>query len=206
MVSMLQASLRAPVTRLITPMCRGLLKLGLSANGMSAIGALGAAITAIYFFGNGKFFIGFFITLAFVLSDLFDGTMARLSESGGSKWGALLDSTLDRITDATLLGAVAYFLYDSHDQLFVVVLVAMVAGGLVSYIKARAESLEIPCNGGLAERTERLIIAFLAIFLQSVHVSFALAIGMWILAIVSVYTVGERLIIVYRATLLRANK
>ena len=196
---MLQKSLRVPVTRIITPVCRGLLRLGISANAMSAFGALGSGVSAIYFFSSGRFLIGSVITVLFVLSDLLDGTMARLSKTG-SQWGALLDSTLDRITDAAILGSLAYFLAQQHDRLVPVVLTALVAGGLVSYIKARAESLGIECNGGIAERTERLVIALLSLFLTGLAIPYALSIGMWILALVSIYTVGERLIIVYKGS------
>ena len=196
---MLQKSLRAPVTRIITPICRGLLKAGLTANAVSTIGAAGSVISAIYFYSRGEFLIGTIATVVFALSDLLDGTMARLAQTG-SKWGALLDSTLDRMTDSAVLGSVAYFLSKQNDRLVSVVLTALVAGGLVSYIKARAESLNIDCNGGLAERTERLIIAFLAIFLAGFSVPYALAIGMWILCIASIYTVIERLLIVYKGS------
>jgi len=81
-----------------------------------------------------------------------------------------------------------------------VIAVALAAGQLVSYIKARAESLDIECNGGIAERTERLIIALVAIGFAGLGVSYILAIGFWLLALLSVFTVGQRLLIVYRAT------
>ena len=196
---MLQNSLRAPVTRIITPVCRGLLRLGLSANAVSAMGAMGSSVSAIYFFSRGKFFLGVVITLIFVLSDALDGTMARLSDTG-SKWGALLDSTLDRITDAAVLGSLAYWLSQTNDRLLPVVLTALVGGNLVSYIKARAESLGIECNGGFAERTERLVITFISLALAGLSIPFALAIGMWILAFATLFTTMERLAIVYKAT------
>lgn len=175
------------------------MKAGLTANAVSAIGAAGSAISAIYFYSHGKFLVGTIVTALFVLSDLLDGTMARLAKNG-SNWGALLDSTLDRITDSAVLGSVAYFLSQQNDPLVPVVLTALVAGGLVSYIKARAESLNIVCNGGLAERTERLIIAFLAIILAGFSIPYALAVGMWILSIGSTYTVIERMVIVYKGS------
>jgi len=196
---MLQNSLRAPVTRIITPVCRGLLRLGFSANAVSAIGALGSSMSAIYFYSHGQFFLGTIISTLFVLSDLLDGTMARLSQTG-SRWGALLDSTLDRITDAAILGSVAYFLSQTHDRMVPVVLTALVSGGMVSYIKARAESLDIECNGGFAERTERLIIALVSIGLAGLSVPYALALGMWALAIASLYTACERMVIVYKGS------
>ena len=198
---MISASIKAPVTKVVTPLCRWLLKIGVSANLLSAIGGLGASVSAIIFFSHGIYFWGMVITLFFILFDLLDGTLARMSESGGSKWGALLDSTLDRISDAAVLGSVAYYLMKSHDRLVPVLIIALVAGGLVSYIKARAEGLGIPCNGGLAERTDRLIIIFVALGFAGLGVPYVLAVGAWLLALASVYTVCERLAIVYRATL-----
>lgn len=198
---MISASIKAPVTRVITPLCGWLLARGVSANLLSAIGGLGASVSAIAFFSRGIYFWGMVVTLFFILFDLLDGTLARMSDSGGSTWGALLDSTLDRISDAAVLGSVAYFLMKSHDRLVPVLIVALVAGGLVSYIKARAEGLGIACNGGLAERTDRLIIIFLALGLAGLNVPYALMVGAWLLALASVYTIFERLLIVYRATM-----
>lgn len=197
---MISASIKEPVTRVITPLCRWLLKIGVGANLISAIGGLGASVCAIAFFTHGIYFWGMVVTLFFILFDLLDGTMARMSESGGSTWGALLDSTLDRISDAAVLGSVAYFLMKSHDRLVPVLIIALVAGGLVSYIKARAEGLGIECNGGFAERTDRLIIIFVALGFAGLGVPYILAVGAWILALASVYTIFERLAIVYRAT------
>ena len=70
---------------------------------------------------------------------------------------------------------------------------------MVSYIKARAESLGIECNGGLAERSERLIIALAAFGLHGLGVDYAMAIGVWVLAIISIFTMVQRLMIVYKA-------
>jgi CDP-diacylglycerol--glycerol-3-phosphate 3-phosphatidyltransferase len=197
---MLQNSLRIPVTRVITPLCRGLLRLGLSANLVSSLGAIGTVLSALYFYPRGNLFVGSLVVLFFILFDLLDGTMARLSDSGSSSWGALLDSTLDRISDAFLLAAIMLYLIQTDDRLIAVVLVAIVAGGMVSYIKAKAESLGIECEGGFAERTERLMIALIAISLHGLNLPYILAIGMWILALASVYTAIERMRIVYVAT------
>jgi len=188
------------MVRVVTPLCRWLLKRGVTANQVSAVGGLGSSVSAIAFFSHGNYFWGMVVTLFFILFDLLDGTLARMTDSGGSKWGALLDSTLDRISDAAVLGALAYFLMKSHDRLVPVLFVALVAGGLVSYIKARAEGLGIECNGGLAERTDRLIIIFVALGFAGLGVPYILAVGAWLLAVASVYTICERLAIVYRAT------
>jgi len=196
---MLQRSIKAPVTRVITPLCRGLLKAGITPNVMSALGGLGSSASAILLFGTGHFFAAAIVTTLFVLFDLLDGTMARISNSS-SRWGALLDSTLDRVSDAAILGSVAYWLSRSHDRLVPVVLAVLILGSLISYIKARAEGLDIECNGGIAERTERLIIILVATGLHGIGLSYVLAIGFWILFILSFITVVQRLAIVYKGS------
>jgi CDP-diacylglycerol--glycerol-3-phosphate 3-phosphatidyltransferase len=75
-----------------------------------------------------------------------------------------------------------------------------VAGFLVSYIRAKAESLQIECRGGFAERTERLIILLTAIGFTGLGVEYILTIGIWFLAIASVVTVIQRLRIVWKET------
>ena len=197
MGKMLQESLRAPVTRLITPICRGLIKLGVSANMVTAIGALFTILAAIFTFPRGQFFLGTMLIIVFVLFDLLDGTVARLSAKGSNSWGALLDSTLDRLTDAVILGSILWFCIDTEDPLVPLVLLSIVFGFLISYIKARSESLGIECNGGLAERSERIIIVLTTTGFAGLGVPYVMAIGFWILAIVSLATVLQRLKIVY---------
>ena len=196
---MLQRSIKAPVTRVITPLCRGLLKAGITPNVMSALGGLGSSASAILLFGTGHFLAAAIVTTLFVLFDLLDGTMARISNSS-SRWGALLDSTLDRVSDAAILGSVAYWLSRSNDRLVPVVLAVLILGSLISYIKARAEGLDIECNGGIAERTERLIIILVATGLHGIGISHVLAVGFWILFALSFITVAQRLAIVYKGS------
>ena len=90
------------MTRLITPVCEYLLRRGLTANMLTAIGAIGVVIASFTLFASGELFLGTLLITFFALSDLLDGTMARISKSTGSKWGAFLDSTLDRISDAAI--------------------------------------------------------------------------------------------------------
>ena len=136
----------------------------------------------------------------FVLFDLLDGTIARLSDKGSNAWGALLDSTLDRLTDAVIIGSILWYLIDVGDRLVPLVLITVVLGFLISYIKARSESLGIPCNGGLAERSERLIILVAATGLTGLQIPYSLAIGLWVLALASLFTVLQRLLIVYKGS------
>ena len=196
---MLQRSLRDPVARKIEPFVRFLVKIGITANIISTLGGVGSTIAALYFFSNGEFFVGVIVVAFFVLFDLFDGAVARASQSGESKWGALLDSTLDRISDSAIfIGGLLFFLKTS-DSLTVIFLIAATASFLVSYIKARAESLRIECDGGIAERSERLIIVLVAYGLHGLGLNYAMAIGMWLVAILSIVTALQRMMIVYKA-------
>ena len=199
MVIMLQRSLRDPVAKIIAPLVKTLIKMRVSANQISAIGGLGSVVSALYFFSNGRFFIGVIWVSVFVAFDLFDGAVARASNKGISKWGALLDSTLDRLSDAAIfIGALIYFI-DQNDPLVPVLLIATFASFMVSYIKARAESLLIKCEGGLAERGERVIIILTAYGLHGLGVNYAMAVGIWLLALISVVTMIQRMMIVYKA-------
>ena len=196
---MLQRSLRDPVAKIISPIVRLLVKMGVSANTISTIGGLGSIASALYFFPKGDFFIGVIFVTLFVLSDLFDGAVARASNKGESKWGALLDSTLDRFSDAAIFIGALLFYIELSDPLVVVLLVAVSASFMVSYIKARAESLSIACNGGVAERSERLIIVLVAYGFHGLGVDYVMAIGLWTVALLSLFTVYQRMMIVYKA-------
>ena len=176
-----------------------MVKLGVSANLISVIGGLGSILTALYFFPKGEFFTGVIFVSAFVAFDLFDGAVARASNQGVSKWGALLDSTLDRLSDAAIFIGGLLFFVDQNDRLVPVFLVATFASFMVSYIKARAESLEIKCDGGIAERGERILIVLTAYGLHGLSVNYAMAIGMWALALLSIITMIQRMFIVYKA-------
>jgi CDP-diacylglycerol--glycerol-3-phosphate 3-phosphatidyltransferase len=152
---------------------------------------------ALLTFPKGELFLGTLLIVFFVLFDLLDGTIARLSAKGSNAWGALLDSTLDRLTDAVILGSVLWYLISEDDALVPLVLTTIVLGFLISYIKARSESLGIQCNGGLAERTERLIIVLTTTGFAGLGVPYIMGIGFWVLAIASLLTVLQRLRIVY---------
>ena len=196
---MLSARLKPAVTRLITPVASMALRLGITPNAVTWIGAVGVVAAALYFYPKGEFFIGTLIICVMALSDLFDGTMARISKKGSSKWGGFLDSTIDRITDSAVLVGVSIYLINMDDVLAVVVMVTLVTGILVPYIRAKAECFGIECSGGIAERTERLIISLTAIGFSGLGVPYIMAIGMWLLAVLGTYTVIQRMLIVKRA-------
>lgn len=199
MVVMLSASLKPAVSRAINPIARGALRMGLTPNAVTFAGAIGLVSSALYFYPRQEFFVGTLFIVFFSLSDLFDGAMARISQSGASRWGGFLDSTIDRITDSAILLGLAIALIESNDPLVSIALGALVVGTLVPYIRAKAESLGIECSGGIAERTERLIIALTAIGFEGLNIPYALAIGVWLLFILAAITVVQRILIVKAA-------
>jgi len=196
---MLSRTLKPAVTRLITPVASFALRIGITPNAVTWVGAVGVVASALYFYPRGDFFIGTAFIAFFALSDLFDGTMARISKAGASQWGSFLDSTIDRVTDSAILLGVSIYLINNDDLLSFVVIATLVTGMLVPYIRAKAESFSIECTGGIAERTERLIIALSTIALDGLGVSYVLPVGMWLLAVLGAVTVIQRMLIVRKA-------
>jgi CDP-diacylglycerol--glycerol-3-phosphate 3-phosphatidyltransferase len=196
---MLSARLKPTVTRFITPVASFALRLGITPNAVTWTGAVAVVAAALYFYPKGEFFTGTLVICIMALSDLFDGTMARISHKGSSKWGGFLDSTIDRITDSAILVGLSIYLINNDDSLAIVVMVTLVTGMLVPYIRAKAECFGIECSGGIAERTERLIISLAAIGLSGLGIPYIMAIGMWLLAVLGTYTVIQRMLIVKRA-------
>ncbi|MFI7220116.1 phosphatidylinositol phosphate synthase [Micromonospora maritima] len=198
MAKIFQVTARAGMTRVVEPIARGLLRAGVSPNAVTVTGTVGVLVGALGFGARGELVAGALIVTVFALTDLLDGTMARMS-GGSTRFGAFLDSSMDRIADSAVFGAVAYWLATEHDYSGVAAaLICLAAGGLVSYVKARAEGLGMTCNVGIAERTERLLIVGVGGLLTGVGVRPALEVALWLLAAVSIFTVGQRMAHVYR--------
>jgi CDP-diacylglycerol--glycerol-3-phosphate 3-phosphatidyltransferase len=189
---MISGALKPTVTRLINPVARLALRTGLTPNSVTVLGAIGLVSSALYFYTNEDYFVGTLVITVFALSDLFDGAMARISEQGSSLWGGFLDSTIDRVTDSAIIIAILIPLISAEDSLALVGLMTLVTGLLIPYIRAKAESFNIQCSVGIAERTERLIILLTAIGLHGLGVPYAMATGLWLLAILGVVTVFQR--------------
>jgi CDP-diacylglycerol--glycerol-3-phosphate 3-phosphatidyltransferase len=188
------------VVRIISPTAQILLRIGLTPNSVTTVGAIGVVATSLIAYPSGHLFGGTIVICILALSDLFDGTMARLSKRGASKWGGFLDSTIDRVTDSAIAMGLLIFLAEKNDSLAYALMVSIISGFLVSYIRAKAESLQIDCKGGFAERTERLIILLTAIGFTGLGLQYILTIGVWALALASVITVFQRLRIIWKAT------
>lgn len=196
MVLMISSALKPAVTRLINPLARAALRVGLTPNSVTILGALGLIISAAYFYSKEEYFVGTLVITVFALSDLFDGAMARISEKGATSWGGFLDSTIDRVTDSAIVISLALPLIRNEDLLAYPAVVALVTGVLIPYIRAKAESFDIACSVGITERTERLIIILVAAGFHGLGVPYILAVGIWTLAILGLVTVIQRLQVV----------
>ena len=197
---MISARIKPSVVRVITPLCRGLLRLGISADFMTLIGTLIVVIGSFTLIVSGKFLASIVIIGLALLTDLLDGTMARISEKGPTVWGNFLDSTLDRIADGAILVSLALYLHNQENSFFILVLLTLPISALVPYTRAKAESLGIECKGGFAERTERLLILGLAGVLDLLGIDWGIELGVWSLLILSGITVLQRMAIVRTAT------
>ncbi len=183
---------RGVVAKVIDPLARGLLKLGVTPDVVSFVGAAGTSAAALWFFPRGEFVAGELVILLFVFSDLLDGTMARMRGTAGP-WGNYLDSTLDRVADGAIFGGLLIYFTARGDSLTASATWVCLVGGLtISYAKARAESVGAEANVGIAERAERLIVALLAAFLTGLGLDWALPVALPILALLVIITVGQR--------------
>ncbi len=193
---MISSALKPAVTRLINPLARAALRVGLTPNSVTILGALGLIISAAYFYSTEQYFVGTLVITVFALSDLFDGAMARISDEGATSWGGFLDSTIDRVTDSAIVISLALPLIRDEDLLAYPAVVALVTGVLIPYIRAKAESFNIACSVGITERTERLVIILVAAGFHGLGVPYILAIGIWTLAVLGLVTVFQRLQVV----------
>src|SRR5690242_8177607 len=184
--------LRPALSRLLTPVADALARTPVTPNALTITGTVGVTVGALWLFPTGHLFAGTLVCTGFVLADMLDGALARIKGTSGP-WGAFLDSTLDRIGDAAVFAGLAIWLVRTGQRpLAWVALFCLVAGGLVSYAKARAEGLGLRCDVGVAERTERLIIGLVAAGLTGLGVPYVLAIGLWALSVLTAVTFGQR--------------
>lgn len=193
-----QTNARAALARVVEPVARGLLRLGLSPDAVTFIGTVGVSAAALIFFPRGQFVTGVLIMVLFVFSDMLDGAMARLQNRTGV-WGAFLDSTLDRIADGAIFAAILIWAVRTQSVwVQAAALTCLVGGFVISYARARAEGVGLDCAVGFAERTERLLILVVSAFLYGLGVPYVLPAALFVLAVLVLITVGQRLSHVHR--------
>ena len=192
-------NLRPVVGWVVRPTAQGLLRVGVTPDAVTVAGTVFTVATAVGFLARGSFGWGTFLVTTAVLIDSLDGTMARM-RGGTSRFGAFLDSTMDRIADAAVLGSLAYWYGGRGDDqlLLALALYGLTTGVAISYAKARAESLGMTANVGITERPERLIIVLAGTGFDAVGVSWAVPVALWVLAVASTITVLQRILVVRR--------
>ncbi|EHR60751.1 phosphatidylinositol phosphate synthase [Saccharomonospora cyanea] len=198
---MLNIFARASVSRVTDPIGAALVRVGLTPNAMTLIGTAGAIAGALAFFPTGMLLAGTFVVWGFVMLDLLDGAMARAK--GSTPFGAVLDATCDRLVDGAVFAAVAWWAFAVADnpRVAAAALLCLVLAQVISYVKARAEASGFgdAANGGLVERAERLIIALVGTGLQGLGLPYAVETSQWLLAVLSVITLAQRVVAVATA-------
>ena len=189
---------RDAVSKALEPLGTRLARAGVSPDAITVVGTVVAVAGAVVFFPRGWWLAGTLVITAGVLLDIVDGAVARAS-GNPTKFGAVLDSTCDRIADAAIFGAVAWY-FARHGQrwMLLAALLCLVLGSLTSYIRARAEAADMHATVGIAERAERLIIGLVGTGFTGFGVPFILAIALWLLVAASTITVWQRIATVYR--------
>jgi CDP-diacylglycerol--glycerol-3-phosphate 3-phosphatidyltransferase len=182
---------------------RAFLRAGFTADGVTIIATAAAVLAALTLFPVGRLFAGTVVITFFVMFDMVDGAMARES-GGGTRFGAVLDATCDRISDGAVFCGLAWWAaFGLHSRsLVVATLICLVTSQVISYVKARAEASGLRGDGGLIERPERLIIVLVGAGLSDLPffpLPLALPVAMWVLAVASLVTCAQRLHTVRRS-------
>lgn len=203
LASVLNIHARAAVSKALVPLGTSLARTGLTPDAITLVGTAGSVAGSVAFIANGWFFTGTLVVTFFVLLDVVDGAVARASGQS-STFGAVLDSSCDRIADAAIFGSIAWY-YAAHGKEWILLaaLLCLGLGALTSYIRARAEAAGLTATVGIAERAERLIVALVGTGLTGfpgLHVKYVLEVGLWLLVAASAITVFQRFATVWQQT------
>jgi CDP-diacylglycerol--glycerol-3-phosphate 3-phosphatidyltransferase len=204
---MLNKYARALFTTIFTPVARLFLKLGISPDVVTIVGTLGVCAGALAFYPRHEFFWGTVVITLFVFSDTVDGVMARMSGRSG-RWGAYLDSTLDRFGDSAIFGGLVLWYAGRGDDFLMagLALACLILGSVVSYAKARAEGLGFSADVGIAERADRLVAVLATTGLVGLGLpEVVLTVVLALLAVASLVTVVQRMLMVRRQALTAAS-
>ena len=189
---MFDKNLRVHVEQRLRPVGANLTRTGLSADHLTALGvvmALGASVAI----ANGALRAGLLLLVLTAVPDVLDGAVAKASGTASPR-GAFFDSVADRFTDALLLGGVAWFLASTHPGRIAVLPLAVLAlSMLISYERAKAESLGYDARGGLMERAERIIALGFGLLFDSL-----LIVTLWAMLVLTAVTAVQRFVTVWR--------
>lgn len=189
---MFDGRFRTGVDRATKPVGTALRRTGLSPDHLTALGLVLAVPTAIVI-ASGHLWIGLILLVASAVPDLLDGALAKASGRASVR-GAFFDSVADRVTDGLVLSGVAWYLQSTrHGHLFLLPMAVLAASLLISYERAKAESLGFDAKGGLMERAERIIVLCVGLLL-----GFLLVPLLWVMLALTLVTAGQRFVKVWR--------
>jgi CDP-diacylglycerol--glycerol-3-phosphate 3-phosphatidyltransferase len=184
--------IRRSFYRLTEPIVERLARTQLTPNGLTWIG-FAINLSAAVVIATGHPFIAGFVVLAGGFCDMLDGSLARRT-GRVSRFGAVLDSTTDRISEAALLlGVLIYFLLSPNPSPWDILMVglALAASPLASYIRSRAETIGLDCKVGIFTRSERVVALMIGLWLH--RFDYALFVVLGLIAILGFVTAGQRL-------------
>ena len=182
---------------LTQPLVRLLARTPITPNAISWAGFLVTVGAAALIISQHLFAAGLVMLLAGFF-DILDGALARRTNQV-TPFGAVLDATLDRLSEAVLLlGILVLYAREQSVAEILVVGLALLGSLMVSYVRARAEGAGLECQVGLLTRTERVVVLALGLLLNQVN--YALLIALAIIVVFSFVTVGQRLVYVWRQT------
>lgn len=197
---MLESMFRGKFSAFLSLVARKLVSIGVTANMITVIGFCVNVLAAV-FLATGRLVLGGILILFGGSFDMMDGAVARVAPKS-SPSGALLDSVMDRYSEAAVfLGALIYFYINSNFYGVVLVFAAMIGSILVSYVRARAEGLQIECKVGFMQRPERIAILAFGTLLQGLlgtHFSVVLSNGLVLIAVFAILAVTSHITAVHR--------
>ena len=180
------------------PIARAVARTGITPNGGTALGFAGNAVAAVLA-GSGQLALAGVVMLAASALDLIDGALARAT-GRVTPFGAVFDAVLDRYSEAVVLLGLLVYYADRDADVQVALLFAAVTGSvLVSYVRARAETMGYTLREGLFTRAERVILTAIALIVAAWWAG-ALAAALWLLAVVTNVTALQRLYHVWQKT------
>jgi CDP-diacylglycerol---glycerol-3-phosphate 3-phosphatidyltransferase len=184
---------RTAVDRTTGPVGETLHRHGITADVLTATGLVSATATAVLV-ASGHFHLAILFLIITGMHDLFDGPVAKAAGTASVR-GAFFDSVTDRVADAVLMFGCAWYLLDrdhGHIALLPMAILAVIA--LVSYERAKAESLGLSAKGGLMERAERMVLLGIAFISTVIFVPV-----LWIMLVLVSFTAVSRFVMVWNA-------
>ena len=197
---MFDGNFRKGVDKVLDPIGVLLSRIGVTANALTATGIVIAGIGSV-FIGQGRLFLGFIFLILTGLPDALDGAVAKASGTSSVR-GAFLDSVSDRVTDILLFCGIAWYLASNESGRIMMLPVAVMgAAMLISYQRAKAESLGFDAKGGIMERAERFIVLALGLLISDILIPV-----LWVMLVLTLVTAFQRFLKVWNQATAQLDK